>query len=107
MSSRRQLVNWSPLSECWKNVNFAEGPLAPYPDMALVSGRFHMKRCEMICLLYQNNSFLGLILELEMALRSYKKLKKHVFLPFEGLTACVKCVKMAQNDRDTEAEILC
>ena len=81
MSSRRQLVNWSPLSECRENVYFAAGLLAPYPDMAMVPGRFHMKRYEIICLLYQKDFFLGLILDLEMALRS---------LPFEGLIVCVK-----------------
>jgi hypothetical protein len=30
------------------NVIFAAGPLAPYPDMALVPGRSHMNRCEII-----------------------------------------------------------
>jgi hypothetical protein len=82
-------------------VHFAAGLLAPYPDMAMVPGWFHMKRYEIICLLYQKDFFLGLILDLEMALRSFKK------LPFEGLIVCVKCVKMAQNDWDTEADILC
>ena len=31
-----------------KNVIFAAGPLAPYPDMELVPGRSHMNRCEII-----------------------------------------------------------
>ena len=48
MSSREQLVISSPLCECWKNVQFAARPLAPYPDMALGPGRSHMNRFDII-----------------------------------------------------------
>ena len=61
---------------------FAAGPLAPHPDMALGSGRSHMNRCEIIQLLHKKNFCLGLISDLEMALRS---LKKHVFGLLEDL----------------------
>ena len=85
-------------------MQFAAKPLAPYPDMALGSGRSHMKRCEIIQLLHQKNFCLGLISDLEMALRSSEK---HVFWPFGGLIACGKCGTMAQNDRGTYAYLLC
>ena len=104
MSSREQLVISSPLSECLKNVQFAAMSLAHYTDMALGSGRSHMNRYEIIQLLHKKIFCLRLISDLEMALRSFKK---HVFWPFEGLTGCVKCVKTAQNDRVTKADILC
>ena len=41
-----------------KNVILAPELLAPYPDMALGSGRSHMNRCEIICILYQTNFLL-------------------------------------------------
>ena len=85
-------------------MQFAAKHLAPYPDMALGSGRSHMNRYEIIYLLHQKNFCLGLISDLGISLRSFEK---HYFCDLKDLLVCLTCLIMTQNDRVTKADILC